>query len=56
MNPISLAASRPIPLRPDRNAIAEATISTLVRTCIASARTNSTDRLPQLRLPTLLGG
>lgn len=35
--PIS-RASRPIPLRPDRNAIAEAMISTLVRTCIASAQ------------------
>ena len=37
MPPIS-RASRPIPLRPDRNAIAEATISTLVRTLIATAR------------------
>ena len=30
--------SRPIPLRPDRNAIANATIDALVRTCIATAR------------------
>ena len=32
------AYSRPIPLRPDRAALAEATISTLVRTLIATAR------------------
>ena len=32
------SGARPIPLRPDRNAIAEATITTLVRTLIATAR------------------